>query len=109
MKCFFSGTSSEDVPETLAVEMEGASVAHVCHEHNIPFVIIRTNSDRADSKAAIDFPRFVSTVANIYSKNIIDGIFTQRKSTHQEDERSCFALYPIYHAKLSIFPCSCML
>ena len=74
----------KDVPETLAVEMEGASVAHVCHEHNVPFVIIRTISDRADSKAAIDFPRFVSTVANIYSKNIIDGIFTQRKSTHQE-------------------------
>ena len=87
------GSLLKDVPETLAVEMEGASVAHVCHEHDIPFVIIRIISDRADSKAAIDFPRFVSTVANIYSKNIIDGILAQRKSTHQEVERPCEDIY----------------
>ncbi|MAR83406.1 MAG: 5'-methylthioadenosine/S-adenosylhomocysteine nucleosidase [Legionellales bacterium] len=85
----------KDVPETLAVEMEGASVAHVCHEHNIPFVIIRTISDRADSKAAIDFPRFVSTVANIYSKNIINGILGQRKVAQQENRSSYENCYPI--------------
>ena len=85
----------KDVPDTLAVEMEGASVAQVCHEHNIPFVIIRTISDRADSKAGIDFPRFVSTVANTYSKNIIDGIFEQRKSTQKKDKLSCENIHPV--------------
>lgn len=85
----------QDVPETLAVEMEGASVAHVCHEHNIPFVIIRTISDKADGKAAIDFPRFISTVANVYSKNIIDGIFTQRKSIPRKDKSTCESFYSV--------------
>lgn len=43
----------------LAVEMEGAAVAQVCREHKIPFVLIRTLSDKADHGAHIDFPRFI--------------------------------------------------
>ena len=76
----------KEVPDTLAVEMEGASVAQVCHEHKIPFVIIRVISDKADNQAAIDFPKFVSKVANIYSKHIVNGIFNQETPSELEQD-----------------------
>ncbi len=56
----------------LAVEMEGAAVAQVCHDYAIPFAAMRTISDRADDTAHIDFPKFVSEVASRYALAIID-------------------------------------
>ena len=35
----------------IACEMEGASIAVVCEKYDIPFVVIRTMSDKADGKA----------------------------------------------------------
>ena len=58
------------LPGLLAVEMEGAAVAQVCHEHRIPWVVIRTISDRADHKAPVDYPRFVREVASHYAPGI---------------------------------------
>lgn len=55
------------LPQALAVEMEGAAVAQVCHDFGVPFAVIRTISDRADDDAHVDFPRFVSAVARHYS------------------------------------------
>ncbi|NLK63056.1 MAG: 5'-methylthioadenosine/adenosylhomocysteine nucleosidase [Fusobacteria bacterium] len=52
------------------VEMEGASVAHVATLFNIPFVVIRSISDKADHSANIDFNKFVNIAAN-NSKNIV--------------------------------------
>lgn len=52
------------------VEMEGAAVAHVCFSLNIPFVIIRSISDKADKSANIDFKTFVELAAK-NSKNIV--------------------------------------
>jgi len=46
-----------------AVEMEGAAVAQVCTMHQIPFLIIRTISDKANSDSPVDFPRFLPVVA----------------------------------------------
>jgi adenosylhomocysteine nucleosidase len=60
-----------DYPETLAVEMEGAAVGQICHEYEIPFVVIRTISDKADHKAHIDFPQFIENVASHYSEQAI--------------------------------------
>lgn len=40
-------------------EMEGASVAHVCFMNEIPHVIIRSMSDKADGSAHINFNEFV--------------------------------------------------
>lgn len=57
--------------KTLAVEMEGAAVAQVCVEHNVPYIIIRTISDKADNSAAIDFQSFVTDIASQYSSNIV--------------------------------------
>lgn len=58
-------------PETAAVEMEGAAVAQVCSDYSIPFVVIRTISDKADHTSAIDFPRFIAQVARHYSEHVV--------------------------------------
>ncbi len=64
-------------PETIAVEMEGAAVAQVCNDYQIPFVVIRTISDRADHEAHIDFPKFIEEVAKHYSEHIIRHMFSR--------------------------------
>jgi len=55
----------------LAVEMEGAAVAQICYEFNIPLGVIRTISDDANDNAIKDFPAFVNNVASKYSFQII--------------------------------------
>ncbi len=59
------------LPDALAVEMEGAAVAQVCHDFARPFAVVRTISDRADDAAHVDFQRFVCDVAAPYSRDIV--------------------------------------
>jgi adenosylhomocysteine nucleosidase len=59
------------LPSVSCVEMEGAAVAQVCHEHQIPFSIMRTISDSGDEKAPVDFAAFVNNVASAYSHGVI--------------------------------------
>ena len=59
------------LPDALAVEMEGAAVAQVCHDFARPFAVVRTISDRADDAAHGDFQRFVCDVAAPYSRDIV--------------------------------------
>jgi adenosylhomocysteine nucleosidase len=59
------------LPEALAVEMEGAAVAQVCHDYGVPFGAVRTISDRADDAAHGDFTRFIQEVASRYSAAIV--------------------------------------
>ncbi len=54
----------------LAVEMEGAAVAQVCDDYDIPLTVIRTISDKADHSAQIDFQAFVGEVASEISAGI---------------------------------------
>jgi len=65
--------------KTLAVEMEGAAVAQVCEEHDIPYMIVRVISDKADHSAAIDFQSFVSEIASKYSSSIVKEYFSLLK------------------------------
>ena len=58
----------------LAVEMEGAAVAQVCHDYGVPFAAMRTISDRADDTAHVDFPKFVTEVASRYALAILDEL-----------------------------------
>jgi adenosylhomocysteine nucleosidase len=58
-----SAALRERIPDALAVEMEGAAVAQVCHAFGTPLAVVRSISDRADDNAHVDFPRFLAEVA----------------------------------------------
>ena len=78
----FVATSAESaalrqaLPEALAVEMEGAAVAQVCHDWGLPFAALRTISDRADDAAHVDFMRFIDQVASRYSAAVLEAYFS---------------------------------
>ncbi|BDI03747.1 5'-methylthioadenosine/S-adenosylhomocysteine nucleosidase [Sphaerotilus microaerophilus] len=59
------------LPAALAVEMEGAALAQVCHDLGLPFAVLRTISDRADDSAHVDFMRFIEVVASHASAAIV--------------------------------------
>ncbi len=63
-----------ELPEALAVEMEGAAFAQVCHDYRVPLAVVRTISDRADDAAHVDFPRFLREVASRYSGAIVEAL-----------------------------------
>lgn len=65
------------LPHALCVEMEGAAVAQVCHEHDVPMTVIRTISDAADDGAPKDFGAFIENVASEYSRGILRELLTQ--------------------------------
>ncbi len=44
--------------EALACEMEGGSIAQVCHLNKIPFVVIRSISDNANNGAHMEYEKF---------------------------------------------------
>lgn len=62
----------QELPEALAVEMEGAAFAQVCHDYGVAFAAVRTISDRADDDASVDFKRFLAQVASHYSVRVVD-------------------------------------
>jgi adenosylhomocysteine nucleosidase len=51
--------------------MEGAALAQVCHDLDLPFAVLRTVSDRADDSAHVDFLKFVEVVAARASAAVI--------------------------------------
>ncbi len=63
-----------ELPDALAVEMEGAAIAQVCHDYGVPYAAVRTISDRADDAAHGDFTRFVQDVASRYSSAIVERL-----------------------------------
>jgi len=60
-----------ELPDALALEMEGAALAQVCHDYAVPFAVLRTVSDSADDTAYVDFPAFMKEVASHYSHEIV--------------------------------------
>jgi adenosylhomocysteine nucleosidase len=70
----------QDLPQALAVEMESAAFAQVCHDYDVPFAAVRTISDRADDGATVDFNRFLSEVASLYSAAIVDKWLKNKKN-----------------------------
>jgi adenosylhomocysteine nucleosidase len=68
------------LPDALAVEMEGAAVAQVCHDFARPFAVMRTISDRADDSAPGDFSRFVADVASGLTRAIVHAALAERRA-----------------------------
>ena len=49
--------------KAICTEMEGAAIAHTAWRNNVPFVIIRAISDKADNSAEMDYPTFEEIAA----------------------------------------------
>ena len=43
--------------------MEGGAIAQVCYLNNVPFVIIRAISDKADGSSSMDYEEFKKIAA----------------------------------------------
>lgn len=52
-----------DLFNGFCVEMEGAAIAHACFVNKVPFVIIRSISDKADDSAEVNFSQFTQVAA----------------------------------------------
>lgn len=65
----------KELPQVLCVEMEGAAVAQVCYEFDIPFIVIRTISDNANQEASFSFQSFVEKISLVYGREIINKMF----------------------------------
>jgi adenosylhomocysteine nucleosidase len=72
-----SAELQQRLPEALAVEMECAAMAQVCHDYGVPMGAVRTISDRADDAAHLDFPRFIRSIASTYSAAVLDRLLPE--------------------------------
>lgn len=50
-------------PSMIAAEMEGAAIAQVCYQYDVPFVVIRSLSDIAGKKSSVSFDEYIQTAA----------------------------------------------
>jgi len=66
-----------ELPDALAVEMECAAMAQVCHDYGVPLAAVRTISDRADDAAHVDFPKFIQSIASRYSVAVLDRLLSK--------------------------------
>lgn len=66
----------KNFPHTIAVEMEGAAIGHVCWLLGVPFIVVRAVSDVADKKSAISFEKFLPTAAK-YSSLIVETMLNR--------------------------------
>ena len=57
----------------LCIEMEGASIAQVCLLDKIPFLVIRSITDKQDESSKIDFDTFLES-SSIKASNILKEI-----------------------------------
>jgi adenosylhomocysteine nucleosidase len=66
------------LPDALAVEMEGAALAQVCYEYDVPCAVVRTVSDTADANAPESFLEFLHALGGAYSSGILRRFLAAR-------------------------------
>ena len=54
-------------------EMEGAAIAHAAFLNNVPFLVIRAISDKADGSAHMDYPEFERAAAT-HSAKLVENL-----------------------------------
>lgn len=59
--------------KALAIEMEGASIAQVCYLDKIPFLVIRSITDKLDGSSKVDFEKFLESSSKVVA-NILKEI-----------------------------------
>lgn len=65
-------------PTMAAVEMEGAAIAHTCHQFTVPFVIIRLLSDIAGKESPTSFDEYLET-ASVNSSQLVVNMLNELK------------------------------
>ena len=76
----FIGTAAQlekirtEIPEAVFVEMEGAAVAQVCYEYQVPLIVVRSISDNANAVAHVNFNDYIQEVAKYYTWGLIEGM-----------------------------------
>ena len=58
-------------PKAMCTEMEGAAIAQICYEYEVPFAVMRVISDKANDDASVDFDSFLNHVARYMSSGIL--------------------------------------
>lgn len=57
-------------------EMEGAAIAHAAYLNQIPYVVIRAISDKADGSAQMDYPEFERAAAK-HSAKLVESLVVE--------------------------------
>ena len=74
---FISGQEKKnwliDTFHGLCAEMEGGAIAHVSTINEVPFLIIRSISDKADGSATMDYTQF-SKMASYHSARLVEAL-----------------------------------
>ncbi|MEZ9235439.1 5'-methylthioadenosine/adenosylhomocysteine nucleosidase [Shewanella sp. 10N.286.52.A9] len=66
----------KNFPTMAACEMEAAAIAQVCHQFNVPFVVIRSLSDNANNDSPVDFDSYI-VKAGHYSALMVIALLKQ--------------------------------
>ena len=80
----------------LACEMEGASIALVCERYDVPFVVIRTMSDKADGQAHETYENMADIAAENSCKivlEMLEGIDVDAEETAAVSDDVQYVLY----------------
>lgn len=68
----------KNIFNALCIEMEGASIAQVCFLDKVPFLVIRSITDKPDESSKIDFDTFLES-SSIKAANILKEILRNIK------------------------------
>ena len=60
----------KNCPSVVAIEMEAAAVAQVCHHYKKPFIIVRALSDIAGKESHVSFNEFITVAAKESSEMV---------------------------------------
>ncbi|MGI6107338.1 MAG: 5'-methylthioadenosine/adenosylhomocysteine nucleosidase [Lachnospiraceae bacterium] len=80
---FISGSEAKDhLVKTfggMCAEMEGGAIAQAAYCSNVPFLVIRAISDKADGSAEMDYPTF-SAMASAHSAKLVEAMIGKMKN-----------------------------
>ncbi len=58
----------------LVCEMEGAAIGQVCYVNEVPFLVVRAVSDKADGTSGVDYMTFVASAAEKNARLVLESI-----------------------------------